>query len=368
MAPSLGCTCRCPLQGAADLPIWKIVSPPGGELASSSKGELATSSKKAPHPFLTPAGAPRSGEEAALRGRALGLLFLGGGVIGQAGVLFGSSRQVHRGLLLVLASLGYPVGLVALRWARRWPEWLLQVVLAGGTLLTGGGIYVGHALALGVAASFFYVWVALYAFHFFSLRWACMQLGLAAASYALVLGIVGGPSAGGEWVIAIGTAAVAGAVMFQVSRQMRAMAATDHLTGLPNRQVLEHALAIEVARAQREASALSLAVIDLDGFKAVNDDLGHAAGDRLLVDYARAWVKALRAGDTLVRYGGDEFVVILPSASLTEAQSIVGRLIDAGPVTASAGIAQFRRGDVPESLLRRADDGLYQAKRNKRGR
>jgi diguanylate cyclase (GGDEF)-like protein len=300
----------------------------------------------------------------ALRALALGLLFLGGATVGLLSLLLPTDPRVDRPTEAVLASLGYPTALALLTWGRRWPSWAAEALLAGGTLLTTGGIYAAHGSGVGASAAFFYVWVALFAFHFLSLWAAVLQLSLAAGSYAAVQGLDGGPGAPSEWVLAMGTAIVAGVVMLLVSRQLRKVAVTDHLTGLPNRHVLQHLLAAETARAARNRSPLCVSVIDVDGFKAVNDRLGHESGDAVLVDEARAWSPRLRATDTLIRYGGDEFVVVLPGTTLAEATSVIERLVRSGPVPASAGMAEAVPGDDPDALLRRADRALYEAKRN----
>lgn len=296
----------------------------------------------------------------------LGLLFLCGATAVLVSLAFPEAPQVDRGTIAWLGALGYPAGVGVLLWGRRLPHWALQVLLAGGTALTGAGVYFAHGAAVGASAALFYVWVAMFAFHFFSLRTALVQLLWSAASYASVLGLVGGRGIVPQWVLTMVTASVAGAVMAVVSRRLRQMAVTDQLTGLPNRQLLDPLLTLEIARAQREGSTLCLAIVDLDGFKEVNDRLGHAAGDETLVAEVQAWRSQLRGGDTLVRYGGDEFVVVMPGADLQSAEAVVARLSGAGPVPASGGVAVLGDGDCPAELLSRADHALYERKRRLR--
>lgn len=297
-------------------------------------------------------------DEDVLRALSLALLFIGGATLALVSLAFPEAPQVKRSAVALLAVVGYPTGLTVLFVGHRLPGWAIQVLLAGGTILTCAGIYVSHGAGVGASASFFFVWVAMFAFHFFTLRLAVAQLIFAAAGYAVVQLLDGGKGAGAEWVLTVGTASVAGGVMWLVSRRLRNVAATDHLTGLPNRAALDKALGVEVARATREGNPLSLAIMDIDEFKAINDRLGHAAGDEVLVGQARAWADQLRATDVLARYGGDEFVVVVPGTDQEGARQVVDRMLRAGPARASAGLASFVSGDCPESLLQRADHAL----------
>ena len=113
-----------------------------------------------------------------------------------------------------------------------------------------------------------------------------------------------------------------------------------------------------------------VAIIDIDHFKQINDSLGHQAGDRVLRDLAAKWRTMLRADDTIARFGGDEFVVVLPSCARDDARAILQRLHDAAPdgVTCSIGSAELQTGDSASMLITRADAALYQAKRLGRNR
>ncbi len=141
-------------------------------------------------------------------------------------------------------------------------------------------------------------------------------------------------------------------------------ARTDPLTGLANRRVWDRALPRELARAARQSTPLSVAMLDLDHFKTFNDTHGHQAGDRLLREAARAWADELRATDLLVRYGGEEFALLLPGTPLLAAVEVVDRLRVATPErqTASAGVAMWDGEETAEALLARADRALYGAK------
>ncbi|WP_249009660.1 PAS domain S-box protein [Conexibacter sp. DBS9H8] len=148
-------------------------------------------------------------------------------------------------------------------------------------------------------------------------------------------------------------------------------ASTDPLTGLANRRVFEERLAGEFERAQRHQRPLSLVLLDLDHFKAVNDRHGHPAGDRTLVEVARRLEQTARAGELVARIGGEEFAWLLPETDAGGALSAAERLReviagepfpDVGPVTISAGVCDAAAADSDEELRSRADRALYAAK------
>lgn len=146
--------------------------------------------------------------------------------------------------------------------------------------------------------------------------------------------------------------------------EVQDLARHDALTGLPNRRVLQEMLPREMARARRNERPLSLAIVDIDRFKAYNDANGHLAGDEVLRACAREWDGALRGEDTLVRFGGEEFLVLMPDTDPEQAAEIVERLRRTTPMgqTCSAGLALWDPGESIDDLLRRADEALYLAK------
>lgn len=152
--------------------------------------------------------------------------------------------------------------------------------------------------------------------------------------------------------------------------RLEGLARNDPLTGLANRRTLESTLPAELDRAARSGRPLSLVMLDLDHFKAWHDDHGHPAGDALLVAAARAWQRELRPSDLLVRYGGEEFLAVLPDCSHDDALVVAERLRAALPAgaTASAGVATARAGEGAGDLVGRADAALYRAKQAGRNR
>jgi len=156
----------------------------------------------------------------------------------------------------------------------------------------------------------------------------------------------------------------------QLVHRLEALARQDPLTSLANRRAWHERLVEELKRANRAERPLSVAVLDLDDFKGINDRDGHAAGDRLLRGVAGAWQSAVRETDYVGRLGGDEFAVIFPSCSGDEAVEVVERMRAASPdgVTCSVGVASWDGIGPATELLRRADKALYRAKDSGRDR
>ncbi|MBR0851387.1 GGDEF domain-containing protein [Bradyrhizobium diazoefficiens] len=166
--------------------------------------------------------------------------------------------------------------------------------------------------------------------------------------------------------------------MDRLRNEVADLALLDDLTGVANRRHLLQRLSEECARSVRSGEPFSLLVIDLDGFKTINDTHGHAAGDACLRHFTRMAQTRLRPGDMLARTGGDEFCVVLPSSSLREAALIACRVLEvcredaAGctgqdiPIAISIGVAEWDRaiGEFPDRLIAHADHALYAAKKN----
>jgi diguanylate cyclase (GGDEF)-like protein len=159
----------------------------------------------------------------------------------------------------------------------------------------------------------------------------------------------------------------------RMNRRLSELSQRDDLTGLYNRRTLGAVLSRQLERVQRGAE-LSVMMIDLDGFKAVNDQQGHDCGDALLREVAHALGSEIRSIDLAARYGGDEFVIVLPDVEVQGAMIVAQRIVQAisaataarcasQPVTASVGVTGAESSDTLSSLLRRADLHAYAAKR-----
>ncbi len=160
-------------------------------------------------------------------------------------------------------------------------------------------------------------------------------------------------------------------------REARELADLDALTGLHNRRFFHETLAREVARAHRYGRELALILLDLDDFKAINDRIGHLPGDAVLADAAARVREVVRSADIACRVGGDEFAVILPEATLGDADQLYRRLEkavslqpirDAGRIVFSAGVAELGADDDAVTFFQRADTALYRAKEAGKGR
>jgi diguanylate cyclase len=140
----------------------------------------------------------------------------------------------------------------------------------------------------------------------------------------------------------------------------------DPLTNVHNRRTLEDTLRTQFALMGRYGATFSLAIFDIDYFKSINDEQGHLQGDRVLQDVARVLTEYVRETDTVVRYGGDEFIIIMPQTDLDGAGHFMDRLRwnikDKMSVTISGGVAAAVSGDNQEILLARADAALYKSK------
>ncbi|MEA3362393.1 MAG: diguanylate cyclase [Thermodesulfobacteriota bacterium] len=160
-------------------------------------------------------------------------------------------------------------------------------------------------------------------------------------------------------------------------QQVEQLAVTDTLTETYNRRKFDETIIHEHQRAERGKSPFSLIMLDIDHFKKVNDKFGHSTGDQVLKQLSRLIRGLVRQGDLLIRWGGEEFLILLPNTLIEEAGPFAERIrfeveqeqfTDAGSITISLGVAQLREGDSTDTLLQRVDNGLYQAKQEGRNR
>lgn len=251
--------------------------------------------------------------------------------------------------------------------ARRSPRWLIYAVFAialGIAIpVSAFNLVEGAAgTALTVSALFFLTGFAAFNFDLRTTRicvvclWVGLGLGL----------LVGGKSQlGVAWLI-FGAAAITGAdLLSRGVTAIRDAAVTDPLTGLQNRTGLWEECERAITASRRLDQPLTLVHIDLDGFKEVNDREGHAEGDRILRLCAERWVGVIRAGDTLARIGGDEFLLLLPGSGIEGAGVLMEKLRVVSPIEWCFGAAELRPGEDIHVCMDRADVELYAAKRQR---
>jgi diguanylate cyclase (GGDEF)-like protein len=163
----------------------------------------------------------------------------------------------------------------------------------------------------------------------------------------------------------------------RVEEELRALSITDSLTGIHNRRYFQDRLRVEMIRVKRTSGALAVIMLDIDHFKRINDQHGHAVGDDVLQELCRRISQRLRRTDVFCRLGGEEFMVLCPSTDGAQAYSLALELWQAlrstamdrvGTVTASFGVASWRVDEGVDSLLLRADSGVYAAKQAGRDR
>ncbi|WP_299959794.1 GGDEF domain-containing protein [uncultured Modestobacter sp.] len=296
----------------------------------------------------------------------LALLHGSGGLLCAVGALHPMSPRTPVGLLWALAAVGVSAAAGLLLAGARVTVVVqhlalalfstLLAVLAGCSATAVGVVGLGPVLVV----------VGLYAAHFLSLRTARAHAGwlVAAATAGAWLAEPSGFAM--AWLVAVVSTLLLTEAHGRLNGRLRTDAATDPLTGLANRRAWQEEAERCLARAQRVGEPLTVALLDLDDFKLVNDRDGHSAGDRLLRRVAAHWQARLRTSDLLGRYGGDEFVLCLPDTDAAGARDLLDRL-DGAPISWSVGTATARPGDSLPLLLQRADAELYALKR-RRGR
>ena len=255
---------------------------------------------------------------------------------------------------------------VILRFGRRMTSRAFQAVAIAGTI--GNSVLVSACTTDYGAAlnSFAYLWIGIYVGQFFEQRAVRVQCAVIVVASGVALKISGLPGMGTAWVMVAGSSVLASEALARVNSRLRLQLTTDPLTGLLNRAGFADAAERVRALAARDGRPVSLALIDLDRFKRVNDLQGHAAGDELLADLGRAWRAELRASEVLGRLGGDEFALVLPGAAAAGAGGALARLHAASATEWSVGVVEWERGETLDRAMARADAELYRAKRARR--
>jgi diguanylate cyclase (GGDEF)-like protein len=312
------------------------------------------------------------GPDANMLLKALGLLCMAEGLMFLPTVLDDPSLHPH-----LAANLGGPLaelvlGATMFALARRQVSWLGTWIVHGTLVLAIAGTWLGPGFA-GTGADAFasltvLAWMYVYVFAMFPRRTAVAYGVLGSVLTMLYVASMLQPGSCGAFVVALCAGLGAGAVVGHLKQLLRRQCLTDVVTKLPNSGYLDAALARGMESAARRGGALSLAVIDLDHFKAVNDTDGQQAGDDILAELAATWSRCLGGSGSLLRYGGDEFVVLLPGCGVAEAATTLERLQACAHQPSSVGLTEWARDDTRDSLRARADAALHQAKDGGGGR
>ncbi|HEX5307639.1 MAG TPA: GGDEF domain-containing protein [Solirubrobacteraceae bacterium] len=300
---------------------------------------------------------------------ALSLLFLFKGVICATVLISPIGPNEPTRLLAGIGAVAMLAALAVWRLGARISRRGYEIFVVAGALTASALVARSTTHGGMMITAFSYPWIAIYAAHFFERRTVVLLGLLISVGFGAGLAIDGLSNAGVYWIVVTATSWSICLVLGQLSESLRRQADTDPLTGLLNRSGFIAAANREHAIAQRTGSLLTIAVLDLDGFKQVNDLHGHTAGDRLLVDLGRSWQERLRTGDILARHGGDEFVLLLPATSIDAAGAVLDRLRDERlPVSWSIGVCAWQPQETLGECLARADEHLYSIKNGPRVR
>jgi GGDEF domain-containing protein len=205
------------------------------------------------------------------------------------------------------------------RLAEQTPLWVMHLSVAVSVVFICLGSWAEGTSQASIATTAYFVWVGLFVGSFFSLRAIVFHLTWVAAGLSVLLVEKGDATRISAGLMIFGVVLAASGASYYLSRIFGRLAATDVLTGLPNRQALDAHLDRELARSARYLLPLCVAIIDVDNLKAINDSEGHLAGDRVLRTVARHWKSQLRRTDVLARFGGDEFVALMLECELEPA-------------------------------------------------
>lgn len=243
----------------------------------------------------------------------------------------------------------------------RMPRWAFHLPVLGGSVLISVSVLSSGSPAAAAAAATVYVYVLMGAVIYFAGVGMLLEMAVCCAAAAASMAHVGVGAAPITMMLVVGLAL---SLMVAWLARVSSAAELDQLTKLLNRRGFETRIQEAIATVERGGAQLAFVFIDIDDFKGINDGMGHHAGDRVLKRAADVWRVHVGDRGTLGRFGGDEFTLLLPRASLGQAADLADELRSLLPngVTASAGVTAWQLDDTPSTLTGRADIALYEAK------
>jgi diguanylate cyclase (GGDEF)-like protein len=321
---------------------------------------------------------------ASLMAQALAALFAAGATLALLTVALPHPKGASDLGLVVIVGSAYVIGGVLFWRASRVSRAVLQVALACGSTLIAAVAYFSAQNPSPLV--FFFLWVVLYSSYFFTTRQTVFQVLYVAVAYGALL-IARPPESGAAewWLVGMGTLLVAAVLIGSMRERVEQLIArlydaarTDPLTGLSNRRAFRELLDLEIERARRSGTQVTVVVADADHFKELNDRRGQAVGDDGLRRIARVLESNKRALDALARVAGDRFALILADAdqhnAFAKAETLRERVrrefaTDTIPLTVSFGVASYpQHGETAASLVHSADLALRAAKQSGRDR
>jgi diguanylate cyclase (GGDEF)-like protein len=296
---------------------------------------------------------------------AMAMIYGVGGAMCLFAATFPISPEAPVGLARAMGCVCLLGAVLILRFGRRFSPRGFEIAAIVGTIANSvlvSACTTNYGAALN---SFAYLWIGIYAGQFFEQRAVRIQCAVIVVSSGVALYLCGLPGMVTAWLMIAGSSVLASEALARVNSRLRRRLSTDPLTGLLNRAGFADAAERVRALAVRDGKPVAIALIDLDGFKRVNDQRGHAAGDELLTDLGRAWRGELRGSEVLARFGGDEFALVMPGAETAGAAEALDRLRRSSAAEWSVGVVEWERGETLDRALARADAELYRAKRSK---
>lgn len=303
---------------------------------------------------------------ASLPAHALGFACVGGGSLCLLSAAYPYSPESATRLALVVGMAGVLGGIALLRAGRRTPALVLHGVVAITSMFTATFVSLAATLDEQLLTTIGFIWIGVYVACFFGRLTTLAHIAFMAGCYVVALSVSPIDPSALVATVMMATASALSVMTNLLVFKMRELADLDPLTGLLRRSAFMTYVEGDLELMPRRRATPSLAMLDLDGFKNVNDTVGHSAGDALLTRLSHAWAANVREGDLLGRYGGDEFALYMPNTSLEESYAVVRRLDQVHPeVTWSVGVTEWH-GESLDAWLERTDRALYDDKRMRR--